>query len=762
MPKLFPVRVKLAAALAVPLAALMSLGAATVLETRADARQAAGQAELALATTGPGSLVRSLQAERNLSSLYLLDAVDVVDLPYETFDEVRPQVDAALRRFDARTRGAGGPIAAAYEPALEAFDGLADLRATVDGYTGPRGFDNLTAGEVFDRYAELVDQLLAAGRGISVAVDDPDLRRGAELVNQATHQSDTIAHLVRHLLLAAVGGEANGVDTRSEIIGIQLLLADLRRGEELLRSNAEGPYETYVEELFASPTIQAFPLHVEAALETGTVDIAAVLGTAAPDREYRYELLVRDLASELEHMANALTRDAARARDLYATLGSLLALAALGVTWLVSRSITRPLRSLTRTAAAMANQRLPAALQAVLDTPPGQDVAIPEPHPIRITTNDEVADVAAALNTVQRSALDLAVEQAVLRRNVADALVNLGRRNQNLLERQLRFITGLEREEVDPDALASLFRLDHLATRMRRNAESLLVLAGVDPPRHRATPVPVLDVIRSAVGEVEDYHRVIIRSVEPATVVGTAATDLAHLLAELTENALTHSPPDMHVHLRGRAQVGGGYVLTIIDAGIGMPPDEVDRANRRLAQAESFTVAPSRYLGHYVAGHLAGRHGITARVRSTTVHPARRGITATVTLPPALLTTAPTTGPHPPRAPAASHAEASTAPSLDRPATPAPPATTRAATPPRSRPAPDTYRIDSVSYHIDRGWAAGEPTLVVPAPDPAEREPPTLDDVYSVLTRFRASTRPSLVSPPDPPVPSDTTPTPDP
>ena len=232
----------------------------------------------------------------------------------------------------------------------------------------------------------------------------------------------------------------------------------------------------------------------------------------------------------------------------------------------------------------------------------------------------------------------------MLRRNIADSFVNLGRRNQNLLGRQLDFITELESKEADPDTLASLFRLDHLATRMRRNAESLLVLAGIEPPRQWAAPVRVTDVVRAALGEVENYERVTVRGIDPATVQGSAAADLAHLLAELIENALVFSPPDQTVEIRGAAQRAGqsaGYTLAIMDSGLGMPPADIEAANRRLAGVESFTVAPSKYLGHYVAGNLAARHGIRVHLRSSP----GTGIIASVELPPAILT--PDTGTRP-------------------------------------------------------------------------------------------------------------------
>ncbi|HZA79316.1 MAG TPA: ATP-binding protein, partial [Acidimicrobiales bacterium] len=228
-----------------------------------------------------------------------------------------------------------------------------------------------------------------------------------------------------------------------------------------------------------------------------------------------------------------------------------------------------------------------------------------------------------------------------------------------LLGRQLDFITELETNEISPDTLGNLFRLDHLATRMRRNAESLLVLAGVEPPRKWAAPVRLTDVIRAALGEVEDYQRVTVQGVEPATVVGAAAADLAHLLAELIENALVFSPPDQNVEVRGRFRPGVGrgrdgeperhgvYTLAIIDSGLGMTAADIEAANRRLAGAESFTIAPSKYLGHYVAGNLASRHGIGVRLDNSPGN----GITATVNIPPALLTTeavtsAPVTPPH--------------------------------------------------------------------------------------------------------------------
>jgi signal transduction histidine kinase len=311
---------------------------------------------------------------------------------------------------------------------------------------------------------------------------------------------------------------------------------------------------------------------------------------------------------------------------------------AVAATVLAARSITRPLASLTEQARTMARQRLPEAVREVLATPLGDDAVVPTVEPIEVASRDEVGDVAQALNDVQATALHLAVEQGVLRRNLADAFVSLGRRNQNLVSRQLDFVTSLEAEETDPDTLDALFRLDHLATRIRRNAESLLVLAGLETPRRWATPQRLGDVVRSAIGEVADYRRVHVVELPPATVQGFAAADIAHLIAELLDNGLRASASGRRgVEVRGRYQADGGDLLAVVDSGDGMDVDEIAQANRRLAGTESYTVAPSRYLGHYVVGRLAARHGIRTRLAPTY----GGGVTALVELPPSVATIEP-------------------------------------------------------------------------------------------------------------------------
>jgi signal transduction histidine kinase len=638
----FPIRFKLAAALAVPMLALLFVAGSKILQTRETANEANEQAELALSATGPGSLLRALQNERNHTAAYLTATEPMVNIEQGAYLDDRPITDQALEEFRTIVDDAGGQIEIAYRPALDRINEIEELRGTVDGFTGTRDLQNSEMmQQVFDGFSSLITSLFDANRQVSLAVNDPDLRRGAALINLSTRQSDTVALLTREVVFSAVAGDADGINTPPEISRVAQLLNQLRRNEATIRENAVGDYRTYVEQLFAAEHTQQFPQTIETALQNGTVAIGDVLGNAGDREAFGYDSLLEAADRELQSQARDLKSDAGRTETLYTAFGVLMLLLAAAMTWLVSRSITKPLRSLTVQATSMANDRLPSAVLDILDTPLGEDVAVPQMDPIVIRTSDEVADVAAALNTVQDSALELAVEQAVLRRNIADSFVNLGRRNQNLLSRQLDFITELERDETDPDSLSSLFRLDHLATRMRRNAESLLVLAGIEPPRKWAAPVRITDVIRAALSEIEDYQRVSVVSVEPAAVVGSAAADLAHLLAELIENAVTFSPPDQSVEVRGRS-VATGYTLAIVDSGFGMPPDEIERANRRLAGAESFTIAPSKYLGHYVTGNLATRHGIAVQLHNSFGNDGiAGGITATIDLPPALLTAEP-------------------------------------------------------------------------------------------------------------------------
>ena len=335
-----------------------------------------------------------------------------------------------------------------------------------------------------------------------------------------------------------------------------------------------------------------------------------------------------DITARATTLANGATR-------LLVIMGVLAALTIAAMVALVigaSRSVIGPLGQLAKEADDVSARRLPdavAALQTASDAagvPPPAPVAVPE------GAASEIALMAGALDRVQGAALSLASQQALIRHNTTASLANLGRRNQNLVRRQLSLISKFEQEELDPSALSNMFELDHLATRMRRNAESLLVLVGESSPRPSAQPLPVADVIRAALSEVEDYRRVVLRRVDDAMISGPVVTEVAHMLAELVENGLMFSPPDVEVEIYGR-RTGDRYLLVVVDYGVGMSPPDLAKARARLRDEENFLVAPTRFLGHYVVGRLAKQLKIAVELGDSPV----TGITARMLLPAELL-----------------------------------------------------------------------------------------------------------------------------
>ena len=276
-----------------------------------------------------------------------------------------------------------------------------------------------------------------------------------------------------------------------------------------------------------------------------------------------------------------------------------------------AQEIVKPIQKLTDAATEAAETGLPSAVEEINSD--GADLASIKAPEVEIATGDELQTLAGAFNSVQAAALRLASEQARSRRNTTEMFVNLGRRNQSLLKRQLRFIDSLEANEQDPDTLESLFKLDHLATRMRRNAESLLVLAGDRSPRRWAKPIAVQSAIESALAEVESYERVRFDVIEHGEIQGNIVADVAHILAEVIENGLNFSPPSAEVGVVGR-NAGSRYIVSVTDEGFGMKQEEIDRINGELATVVEITEVPSQQLGLFVVARLASRHGIDVRL----------------------------------------------------------------------------------------------------------------------------------------------------
>ncbi|MFE7776391.1 nitrate- and nitrite sensing domain-containing protein [Streptomyces sp. NPDC057445] len=323
-------------------------------------------------------------------------------------------------------------------------------------------------------------------------------------------------------------------------------------------------------------------------------------------------------------------------------LGLVAVAASLVISVRIGRALVVELISLRNTALEIARHKLPHAMRRLRS---GEELDVHAETPQGPAPQDEIAEVGEALSTVHRAALSAAVERAELSRGISGVFVNLARRSQVLVHRQLNLLDSMERRAEDPGELGDLFRLDHLTTRMRRHAESLIILSGAAPGRAWRMPVPLTNVVRAAVSEVEDYARVEVRPLPESAVVGAAVADLTHLLAELVENAAQFSPPHTRVRVSGEP-VGNGYALEIEDRGLGMGKEALADANRRIDESEALDIFDGDRLGLFVVSRLSARHDIKVRLRTSPYG----GTTAVVLIPTPLLQNASSSAGSPSRA----------------------------------------------------------------------------------------------------------------
>jgi len=292
-------------------------------------------------------------------------------------------------------------------------------------------------------------------------------------------------------------------------------------------------------------------------------------------------------------------------------LGLLAVIVSVFVSIWIGRGLIRQLAELRREALTLAGERLP---RVVARLRAGDDVDVSAEAPPIQPSPDEIGQVSQALNTVQRTAIEATVDQARLRRGISEVFRNLARRSQSLLHRQLALLDSMERRAADPDELGDLYRLDHLTTRMRRHAEGLIILSGAAPGRSWRNPVRLVDVLRAAVAEIEDYTRVTVLTMTQAALAGPAVADVIHMIAELVENATIFSPPNTPVRLTGDV-VGKGFAVEVEDRGLGLNEERLAEINNRLANPPEFDLSDSDQLGLFVAGRLARRHGIRISLR---------------------------------------------------------------------------------------------------------------------------------------------------
>jgi hypothetical protein len=616
-------RPKIALILLLPVAALLLLAGLRIGSSVSTSRQAAqvrGLTEFALRGT---ALAHELQRERGLTLGGLLSGRRSPDLRRQRTATNRALADyrdsAAGLDVDALAPAAADELASANSR----LDGLNDLRQDVD-----RG--SIAPGAALDGYNTAIADLLNTNRGLITGIADPQLaqRVGAFV---AVSRLKELAALEREQVSQVLdrGKFAPGEFRRftSTISTRAVLLSEFRATAD------DAQRAAFVDTLVGPEVQRARELQAEAIASEGAANLEL-----DPAEWWTVNSTEIELLRRVEEQLGAAAVDASRADEAAARTRAavdaaavlLVLTLAIGLSLVVVRSLLRPLGLLRSSAEEVAHTQLPGVVERLQRAEPVDLTA--ETRPIGIPDRDEIGQVARAFDAVHSTAVRVAAEQAALRRSVADMFLSLGRRLQALVHRQLELLDELERTEADPQQLRSLFRLDHLATRMRRNAENLLVLSGAEPVRRWSDPVPLPRVIRAASAEIEDYNRVGVMPMADVRVVGHAVSDVVHLLAELIENAAAFSPPGTRVQVSGEP-AGHGYLLEIEDQGIGMSDEELQLANEQLAKPATIDLAGAQRLGFYVVGRLAARHGIKVRLRRSWFG----GVAALVLLPSSLL-----------------------------------------------------------------------------------------------------------------------------
>ncbi|OLE21839.1 MAG: hypothetical protein AUG44_26330 [Actinobacteria bacterium 13_1_20CM_3_71_11] len=600
------VRAKIVALL-VSLAALWSFAAFVTL------REGVNLLWVTTLDTGVGkpteSLLSALQQERRLSLVYL--GGHRFDQRGALTDQ-RARTDAAVTQFRTLVQGQDVQFAASaalrqrLTEALAKLSGLSRARTAIDN----GGADRLEAAAAF---TDIVDSGFRI-YGSLATIDDPDIAKNVRTLIALSRAREVLSQ--EDTLMAGV--LAAGHLTPSEYQRFVQLVGTQR----FLYSEADtdlspADHADYGRVQAGADAIRLRDLEDRVILR-GTGGSAPVVDAASWDT-VAVPLIGQLRGLELTGGQRVVAQATPAAvwvivRLLLAGgLGLLAVIASVIMSITTARALIRQLERLRNAAWELANVRLPGVVERLGR---GEPVDVAAEAPPLAFGSDEIGQVGAAFNAVQQTAVRVAVEQAELRRSVRDVFLNLARRTQALVHRQLTVLDTMERRETSAEGLENLFRVDHLATRMRRNAENLIVLSGAAPGRGWRHAVALVDVVRGAVAEVEEYTRVTVLPMTSAGIVGRAVGDIMHLLAELIENAVSFSPPYTVVQV-GAQPVANGIAVEIEDRGLGMSEADRAAANEQLRQPPEFNMSSTAQLGLYVVGRLAVRHGIQVRLKDS-------------------------------------------------------------------------------------------------------------------------------------------------
>ncbi len=626
---------RLVSLLALPVVAATSLGALRISDNVSDIQQLDNMKLLTDMTKQATELASALQEERDQSAGPLAHGANASS-------------DDAVKGYRDRTdRARDNFLDAADEVDASSKDG--DLQGVRDSLVGLVGdLSNLekirddafeaerNSTQTVEAYHRLITHLLDLSQDMAEATSNPEMIQRTRALASFSSAKE-YASIQRAVIAAALpvtpstGGSLSENDRLYGESALESEKSELLSFRSIYGADGAAELLQPIEE--GNPTIEASDTYADRALSQAN-------GLADLDKR-SYRDWVDDSSSKIDQMGKIettlLEQMEQKARELRnesereAIISGALILLVLGVSlvgaFVVARSMIRSLRRLQETATKVAQDRLPELVKQLSESDP-QDVDT-SVESVGVHSRDEIGKVAAAFDDVHREAVRLAAEQALLRGNVNAMFTNLSRRSQGLIQRQLSLISELESREADPDQLSSLFKLDHLATRMRRNGENLLVLAGEEPGRRWTRPVPLVDVLRAAASEVEQYERIELAAVPTTEVAGRVVNDLVHLLAELLENATSFSSPQTKVKVTGHALPDGRVLIEIHDTGIGLSPEDLAAINERLASPPTVDVSVSRRMGLFVVGRLSQRHGIRIQLRPSD----SGGTTALVMLP---------------------------------------------------------------------------------------------------------------------------------
>ncbi|MFH0517665.1 nitrate- and nitrite sensing domain-containing protein [Streptomyces sp. M41] len=622
------VRAKIVCLLMVPVVSLLALWAFATVSTAQDVSRLRQLQRVDSGIRAPvAAAVAALQSERAAAVRYAAHPSAVRGGDYETLAQGTDRAVARLRLGDGNTVADGEELPAGVARRLDAFvtgaEQLSTLRTAVLEHRA--GWD-----EAYGRYTSTIATAFSVGGALS-GIQDAEVGSDARVLLEFARAGEALAQENAVLDSARLAGRLDGERLRlfTGAIGTRRTLtesavADLRGPEHaawqrLADGSAYATLSTAEDKILATaPGTRAIDAVAESTWSTAHARVQSGMRAIELDAG-------RDVAERADPFTRGLLTPAGAA-----VLFGLAAVAAsLVISVRIGRGLVVELVSLRNSALEIARRKLPEAMRKLRS---GEEIDVRAEAPPGPRAEDETGQVGEALGIVHRAALRAAVERAELASGISGVFVNLARRSQVLVHRQLSLLDSMERRSDDPNELSDLFRLDHLTTRMRRHAESLIILSGAAPGRAWRTPVSLTNVVRAAVSEVEDYARVEVRQLPEAAVIGAAVADLTHLLAELVENGAQFSPPHTRVRVTGEP-VGNGYAVEVEDRGLGMGKETLVEANRRIEQSEALDLFDSDRLGLFVVSRLAARHGIKVHLRTSPYG----GTTAVILLPTALL-----------------------------------------------------------------------------------------------------------------------------